>query len=975
MWTNGHCKHTSPARRIPKVVALVFMLFFLFGNTGSQNSEKPGEVAASTPSPPNAFLADSLCALELYEQAAKALRSNEPGNALEDVEEAIRLFESVVQHTSDSMVWESYIFALFDWAQLNGFHYKDMQSALQTFEKGYQIALERFGEEYKHLSFFITKIGHVYAQMGDFETAVIYHRKAFEHRKKYLEEHEFYYLAGYLNLIYGLKGEGQYEEALPYLDTALVLAGKYHKNTEIETGVYLSYASAYLGMDKLDLAMKTYRKALRMDDGQGHSSNKALVLMGMGDVYIAMGDQERARQLYSRAITTFERFYDEEHPFMSWIYIKASQQMSAADNKPAALDYALKALRAVAPGLPMDWRKNPSPGAVTASVGALCALSSKAEALKALAEQEEKKEMLSKSLETYELLFSEVGRKLQQFQSERTKQDFCDVQESWVEGAMEAAVLLFEWSKDSTYLEQAFQLSEKGKAYTLLQNLRIAQGREESYLPDSLKMVDINFRKAISEVEKEIFEAQQKSGKAVAPGILSLENKLFALKRSYDSLVVANEARYPFYWRLRKNISPPSIADVQKRLLPGEGLLQYFWGDEHIYLFLITDKQYEFHYLENDSSLLEAVKGLKENVNLAEDFVSGGHAVYEQLVAPLLQGKGINRIHIIPDGILFYVPFEILLTQDVAEDAPNLRQLPYLIKEMPVSYEYSSALFLEHGGSGIEVSQYLGVAPQYQPPPIATQTGQDSLYTNLVFRNVRSEIMPLAFNVPEVLEASEGLPGEKLSGPIATEAQFKAKAPDYDILHLAMHAHTNDLDPNYSWMVFSNVTDEETVSGEDGLLHAYEIANMKLKAQLAVLSACNTGAGPVRKGEGVMSLARAFKYAGCPNVVMSLWPANDASTSEIVVSFFEYLKKGIPKDEALQKAKLDFLQSTKNEHFTHPFYWAGLVLVGDEAPVYFHRPWWQITVLLSVGTGVLGLCLFLYLLAEFFPSQSPLSHL
>lgn len=959
MRTNGYYKDTSPARRIPKAVALVFMLFFLFGNTGFQNSEKPDE-AASTPSPGNAFLADSLCALELYEQAAKALRSNEPGNALQDVEEAIRLFEEVVQQTSDSTVWESYIFALFDWAQLNGFHYKDMQGALQTFEKGYQIALERFGEEYKHLSFFITKIGHVYAQMGDFETAVIYHRKAFEHRKKYLEEHEFYHLAGYLNLIYGLSGEGRYEEALLYIDTARMIVEKYHRNTNFESSIHSSYGNAFRGMGKYELALDSYKKALKVARAQNSSSAEGAMLIGMGDIYIAIGDQGRARQLYLQGVSLLEQFYGAEHPYLSRIYIKASQQMSAAGDKGAALEYALSAVHAVAPQFPADWRENPTPGAVTESVGALCALYTKAEALKRLAEQDGKQEMLAKALKTYELLFSLVDSRLQQFRSERTKRDFCDVQESWVEGAIEAAVRLFEWSKDSAFLEQAFQLSEKGKAYTLLQNLRIAQGREEFHLPDSLKMADINFRKAISEVEKKIFEAQQESGKAVTPGILSLENELFALKRSYDSLILVNEARYPYYWRLRKNISPPSIADVQKRLLPGEGLLQYFWGDEHIYLFLITNKHYEFHYLENDSSLLETVEGLKENINLGEDFVSGSHAVYEQLVAPLLQGGNLNRLHIIPDGILFYVPFEILLTQDVAEDAPNLRQLPYLIKELPVSYEYSSALFLEHGGSGNEVSQYLGVAPQYQPTPLATQTGRDSLYTNLVFRNVRSEITPLAFNVPEVLEASEGLPGENLSGPIATEAQFKAKAPDFDILHLAMHAHTNDLDPSYSWMVFSNAGSEDADSGEDGLLHAYEIANMKLKAQLAVLSACNTGAGPVRKGEGVMSLARAFKYAGCPNVVMSLWPANDASTGKIITLFFEKLKQGLPKDQALQESKLDFLQSVKNEYYTHPFYWAGLVLVGDEAPVCFHRSRWRMALLLSAGIGVLGLCLFLY---------------
>ena len=96
------------------------------------------------------------------------------------------------------------------------------------------------------------------------------------------------------------------------------------------------------------------------------------------------------------------------------------------------------------------------------------------------------------------------------------------------------------------------------------------------------------------------------------------------------------------------------------------------------------------------------------------------------------------------------------------------------------------------------------------------------------------------------------------------------------------------------------------------------------------MSACETGIGKIARGEGIISLARAFKYAGCRNIVMSLWKANDKTTSGIMYDFCKNLKKGMPKDEALQRAKLKYLESSDH---SHPFYWATFVLIGDNLPV------------------------------------------
>jgi len=127
-------------------------------------------------------------------------------------------------------------------------------------------------------------------------------------------------------------------------------------------------------------------------------------------------------------------------------------------------------------------------------------------------------------------------------------------------------------------------------------------------------------------------------------------------------------------------------------------------------------------------------------------------------------------------------------------------------------------------------------------------------------------------------------------------------------------------------LIFSDIDDEE----EDNVLHNYELYNMNLPAEMVVLSACNTGSGRIEKGEGVMSLARGFRQAGVPNIVMSLWQADDESTSIIMQRFYELLKEGKEKDAALREAKLNYLSLNRK---SFPYFWSAFVLMGDDVAI------------------------------------------
>ena len=165
----------------------------------------------------------------------------------------------------------------------------------------------------------------------------------------------------------------------------------------------------------------------------------------------------------------------------------------------------------------------------------------------------------------------------------------------------------------------------------------------------------------------------------------------------------------------------------------------------------------------------------------------------------------------------------------------------------------------------------------------------------------------------------------------ATEQAFWTTAGDYDILHLAMHTLINDANPMFSQLVFTLSND--TVENNDGLLNTYEIYNMNLNARMAVLSACNTGYGKLQKGEGIMSLARGFMYAGVPSIIMTLWAVEDQSGSELMTRFYKFLSDGDEIDEALRKAKLEYLAGA-DELRAHPYLWASYVSIGKANPIY-----------------------------------------
>ena len=391
----------------------------------------------------------------------------------------------------------------------------------------------------------------------------------------------------------------------------------------------------------------------------------------------------------------------------------------------------------------------------------------------------------------------------------------------------------------------------------------------------------------------------------------SARTVLFNNKRSYENKVASVEDDYPNYYAYKYDLSTPTILDLRESFSgPNESLIAYFYGDTTLYVALITPLNQHFMKLSAADSLADQVISLRSEIMDQEsDFISTSTSIYEQIFRPVeeyLIAENITNLTIINDGVLTMLPFELL------NDSND-----YLLSKYTIHYANSASLMLREKNKSFNSNSLISFAPVF---------GGSSDAAN---RDViRGELASLPGAIEEANSVVEFFDGKSILEKEATETSFKSNVGDFGVIHLATHAIIDDTNPDNSKLIF--YAGDST--NNDGYLHAYEIYNLDLNAQLVTLSACNTGFGEIKKGEGVMSLSRAFAYAGVPATVVSLWPASDKSTPELMKYFYTNLKNGQPKDVALNNARKEFLASATGKA-RHPFYWGGFILIGDKSPL------------------------------------------
>lgn len=501
-----------------------------------------------------------------------------------------------------------------------------------------------------------------------------------------------------------------------------------------------------------------------------------------------------------------------------------------------------------------------------------------------------------------------------------------------IEKGIEAALII----DTDAAIKESFRFAEQNKSILLTDAIKGTAARSLGYLPDSLGNIEVMLQKELHQLKNKRLRIRSKEERT------HLNRAILDLELQRNKFIEQIKKNYPKYYALKYQDISVSVETIQQQLDDKTLLLEYFVTDTILYLFSISKTKINVYPINIDAKDWM----LKLNVNRQaltdfnwivnhmdkayENYTSTAHWLYNNILAMALEGNNkINRLIIITDRELGYLPFETLLTAPAPASA-SYQSLPYLLNQYTISYDYSATLWKQNLATISQAkynSQILAYAPAYHQPDSA-----NIIHTRSQEYRIRQLLEPLKSAKEEVQKLSELYAGNFIFGTDANEHSFKIKASDYGIIHLAMHGVVNAEQPMLSSLVFSENYD----SLENNFLYAYEVSKLNLNANLAVLSACETGYGEFQQGEGIISLGRSFMYAGVPSLVVSLWSVNDFSTAHIIRNFYHNLSTGMPKDEALRQAKISYLKQ-KNGLVAHPAFWSAFIHIGNHQPISIHQ--------------------------------------
>lgn len=441
--------------------------------------------------------------------------------------------------------------------------------------------------------------------------------------------------------------------------------------------------------------------------------------------------------------------------------------------------------------------------------------------------------------------------------------------------------------------DRAFDLSERARARTLLDQLANLRPRAKQGASAELRQEEQVLRSELSRLENQTSWAHSMTAPAYDPEVFaSLQNQLKAKRSAYENLLLRLKLADPEYASLR-SINTLTLPKVQALVGRDTTLLSYFVTSEQTLIFVITRDSLQAARVEMTDD------ELKTEVDWFRQFAAPGHAapevlkrLYKQLIAPVSQYIKTPTVTIIPHGVLNYLPFAALTDgqhyfgeQHVVHYLPSASVLPFIQK--------------------------------------ASRQKQEQPTDRRIMVVVQSQIVgssPLQYADKEA-SAVANLYGTKALGKVS-KAAFLKQAGDYAILHIAAHGELDSANPLFSriWLA----QDEHN----SGALAVHEVYDLDLrKTDLVVLSACETQLGAQSKGDDITGLNRAFLYAGAASVIASLWTVDDQATGFLMRVFYTHLKRGMGKAEALRAA-----QSETRRQYPNPYYWAAFVLTGDAGP-------------------------------------------
>ena len=530
------------------------------------------------------------------------------------------------------------------------------------------------------------------------------------------------------------------------------------------------------------------------------------------------------------------------------------------------------------------------------------------------------------------------------------------------------------------YASESFRINEQSRARSLLDLLSETNAAITEGVPTELlkrKQDNLDRQQDIADILTGISVSTEELKTKPA----ELDAELEKLQTEYEEIENQIRTASPRYASLTSN-KPMTLAEVQQGVLDDQTVLvEYALQNEDSYLFAVGKSAVSLYKLPGRGSIDKLAMDLRAQlipsklqrrivgIDVAEAnrglgvaaaapaetaaFVAASNALYKVVLEPAAAMIGEKRLMVVADGALNYVPFEVLLK---TADAGDFASLGYLVKSNEIVYAPSASVvgaIKQQRASTNSRSILLIADPVFNSNDARAKKGVAAATGDAESRGlgIQSALADVDGNTPAAPTAAmEGLPLARLNGTRIEAEQISKLAKTsgaqtdvwldldaseenlstrdiskYRIIHVATHGLLNAERPQFTGVVLSLVGNKT----RDGFVRTDEVFNLHLGSPLVMLSACETGLGKEKRGEGVMGLTRAFMYAGAPTVGVSLWSVADKSTADLMTDFYQRLlsaSAGTSTSGALRGAQLAMISGKK---YSAPFYWAPFVLVGD----------------------------------------------
>lgn len=957
-------------------------------------------------------------AQSLIELGAIERSQGRPKQALDNYNQALAVFREFSDRGNEAVTLNS-----IGVVYLSQFQPRE---ALPYFEQAYK-AQEELGQR-RAAATTLNNSGAAYDQLGESAKALEYFTRALQVRREINDQTG---IVNTLNFIAQYHGErGEYQQALDFLTQARTLARQnsnpgreaevlvtmanlyndrgdrqqaldsllqalaFFKDANIpesQASALSSIGAVYKALDERQLALDYFTQALAIRQKLANPSLKASELINIGVTQQAMGDHQKALEYFNQALELGKN----NKALTARTLNEASQVYTDLDDQQKALEYLNRALP-----LARETKNRLAEARTLHNLGWT---------YRALKDAGQARDYLKQSLAIYSDLGYRGGEASTHFALARVEYDAGNLSEArtHVETALDIAEQLR--SNVTSQDLRASYFASVQKYYDLYIEILMKQNEQQSgngsdaealkasesararSLLDLLSEVGANFRQGadakLLEREGDLRQRinalanQQvnlRLGRSTPEQMAAIAKELQTLTADYKQVQAQIRSSRPRYAALTQP-QPLNLKEIQNLLDPDTMLLEYFLGEDHSYLWLVTPTTLRSYKLPKRREINDAARRVYELLiarNLSEEketpqrenrrvaqadaqFAAAASKLSRMVLAPVARQLAKKRLVIVAQGALQYVPFGALPLPGMerrrergAEGQRINRSVPLIADHEIVNLPSASTLaVLRRDVKGrqpaakalavfadpvfdlederiakITVKAGAPVEKSKKAPSSSEQTRRLK-HINEQFGSGRIPRLP--FTRQEAEQILQLVPeAERKSALDFAANRASVTAEDlrqYRMIHFATHGLINSQQPELSSIVLSLV--DEKGQAQEGFLRLHEIYGLNLPAEVVTLSACETGLGKEIKGEGLVGLTRGFMYAGAPRVVVSLWAVNDRATSELMARFYQkMLKENLRPAAALRAAQVEM---SKDRRWNNPYYWAAFALQGE----------------------------------------------